>query len=416
VPKTRRLSDANLVRRSQQGDRRAFGALVGRYDWRLRGLAFALLLDRGEMDAALASAYLRAWRDVVRISTKDDVPAWLYRISYNACVDRLRLGRPGARPVRAAGDFAAGLAALPDADRVALVLVDREGFGVTAAARIMGVSPAQVESRVTAARARIAPHVPVAPPAAAPSPKPAAEAEPAPEPASESDENVTSPEPEPAAAVPRRANGRGAPAGATSGNGRAAHAGNGTEPPATDEPAPDARTDDVDPDGTDDPVTDEPVTDEPVTDEPGTEDAGTDGDTDPEADATSVDDGDDIPPEVDGDDAAEARDDGQAANEAADGDAADAGGNDGHDVAAAADGDAADAGGNGDHDASDGGNGAGADDGGNGDHDASDGGNGAGAGAPGDGNRGRGRRARKRAAHAARQAGADEQVASGDAS
>ncbi len=81
MPTTRRQSDASLVRRSQQGDRRAFGALLGRYDTRLRGLAYALLLDPASMDAALASAYLRAWRDVVRLTAKDHVGAWLYRVT-----------------------------------------------------------------------------------------------------------------------------------------------------------------------------------------------------------------------------------------------------------------------------------------------------------------------------------------------
>ncbi len=110
VPNTRRQSDASLVRRSQQGDRRAFGALVGRYDARLRGLAYALLLDPPSMDAALSSAYLRAWRDVVRLTAKDDAGAWLYRVTYNACIDALRRdGTPAAaarrspRPVPACG-------------------------------------------------------------------------------------------------------------------------------------------------------------------------------------------------------------------------------------------------------------------------------------------------------------------------
>ncbi len=182
MPKTRRLSDANLVRRSQQGDRRAFGALVGKYDWRLRGLAFALLLDRGEMDAALASAYLRAWRDVVRVSPKDDIAAWLYRMAYNSCVDRLRLGRAGgageARPGGGAGvsrrgrssGIVAGLRGLSETDRVALVLIDREGFSIPAAARIMGMPPGSVEASLTAARAHLADHLPATPPTAASEP------------------------------------------------------------------------------------------------------------------------------------------------------------------------------------------------------------------------------------------------------
>ena len=142
MPNTRRQSDASLVRRSQQGDRRAFGALVGRYDARLRGLAYALLLDPPSMDAALSSAYLRAWRDVVRLTAKDDAGAWLYRVTYNACIDALRRdGTPAAAaatpPTRPG--LRAGLASLSPSERVALVLVDREGFTPDAAARILGL-------------------------------------------------------------------------------------------------------------------------------------------------------------------------------------------------------------------------------------------------------------------------------------
>jgi RNA polymerase sigma-70 factor, ECF subfamily len=174
------VSDANLVRRSQQGDRRAFSALVGRYDWRLRGLAFALLLDRGEMDAALSAAYLRSWRDIVRVTTKDDIAAWLYRNAYNACVDRLRLGRSA---VRAGGRAPQGagvptgvvpvLAAMPETERVALVLIDREGFTPEAAARIMGLPVAMVDDRLAAARASLAEHLATVAPAPTPSATPA---------------------------------------------------------------------------------------------------------------------------------------------------------------------------------------------------------------------------------------------------
>jgi DNA-directed RNA polymerase specialized sigma24 family protein len=176
VPNTRRLSDANLVRRSQQGDRRAFGALLGRYDRRLRGLAHVLLLDITDMDTALGVAYLRAWRDVVRITPKDDIGAWLYRATYNACIDQLRRdGRPAPRRHRG---VRRGLAELAPLDRVAAVLVDREEFSPGAAARILGMTPAVLEERLAVARAALAGYLPG--PAVAPEPAPPAAAPTAP--------------------------------------------------------------------------------------------------------------------------------------------------------------------------------------------------------------------------------------------
>jgi RNA polymerase sigma-70 factor, ECF subfamily len=189
MARTTSVTDTRLMRRSQQGDRRAFRALLTRYDWRLRGLAHALLLDPGRVDAVLRLAYVKAWREVVRIDPRDDASAWLYRVVYNACIDVLRREsrRIGAAPLAALDvpDAAAdappepalpaatgngaspaptdarrrrlveALAALAPVDRVAVVLVDRERFAPEAAARILGLTPEVVETRVAGARARL---------------------------------------------------------------------------------------------------------------------------------------------------------------------------------------------------------------------------------------------------------------------
>lgn len=189
MARTTSVTDTRLMRRSQQGDRRAFRALLTRYDWRLRGLAHALLLDPGRVDAVLRLAYVKAWREVVRIDPRDDASAWLYRVVYNACIDVLRREsrRIGAAPLAALDvpDAAAdappepalpaatgngaspaptdarrrrlveALAALAPVDRVAVVLVDREGFAPEAAARILGLTPEVVQARLVGARVRL---------------------------------------------------------------------------------------------------------------------------------------------------------------------------------------------------------------------------------------------------------------------
>ncbi|MGH9227490.1 MAG: sigma-70 family RNA polymerase sigma factor [Acidimicrobiales bacterium] len=189
MPRNSSVTDTRLVRRSQQGDRRAFRALLTRYDWRLRGLAHALLLDPGGVDAVLRLAYVKAWREVVRVDPREDAAAWLYRVVYNACIDGLRRegNRIGAAPSTAAdapdavdavsppvqpmptgGNGASSatterrqarvvgaLATLAPADRVAVVLVDREGFAPEAAARILGLTPDGVAARLAGARVRI---------------------------------------------------------------------------------------------------------------------------------------------------------------------------------------------------------------------------------------------------------------------
>lgn len=242
MPRNTSVPDARLVRRSQQGDRRAFRALLTRYDWRLRGLAHALLLDPGRVDAVLRVAYVRAWREVVRIDPRQDAAAWLYRLVYNACIDGLRrestrigaapptaadvadtvdaadaadaavasadppvepqpAGGNGDRPATTGGRGAQvveALATLAPADRVAVVLVDREGFAPETAARILGLTREVLQARVVGARARLAkqladvlaaPPAPPAPSAPAEEAAPVEEDEPAEaEPAGQSDE------------------------------------------------------------------------------------------------------------------------------------------------------------------------------------------------------------------------------------
>lgn len=166
--------DGDLVDRILDGDRDAFARVLRRHDARLRGLASKLLGgDRHRMDDAMQEAYVRAYRALPRFRRDADLGSWLYRITYNACIDELRRSRrrpapvdtadagwepPSSRPtpervVGAADAAARALAALPDDQRVTVVLVDGEGFDNVTAARILGVAPGTVASRLSRARA-----------------------------------------------------------------------------------------------------------------------------------------------------------------------------------------------------------------------------------------------------------------------
>lgn len=159
-------------------DPAAFTDLVRRHDDRLRGLAYKLLGgDRERMEDALQEAYINAYRALPRFRGDADVGSWLYRIVYNACMDELRRGGRQAEPVDTSAAAQAGgassqdpgpervvaardaatraLAALPDNQRVIVVLVDGEGFDPQAVAEMLGIAPGTVRSRLFRGRAAL---------------------------------------------------------------------------------------------------------------------------------------------------------------------------------------------------------------------------------------------------------------------
>ena len=150
-------------------DSAAFVALVRAHDPRLRRLAHRLLARDERVDDVLQEAYVRAFRSLPALREDAHVGTWLYRITYNCCIDELRSSARRPRPVATVDEAVApgaepglrvalgtvvrdALAALPDDQRVAVVLVDGEGFDYNDAAEILGVPRGTVASRVARAR------------------------------------------------------------------------------------------------------------------------------------------------------------------------------------------------------------------------------------------------------------------------
>jgi len=169
---TDRSSDPELVELARRGDRGAFDELLRRHDDRMRGLAYRLLADRHAMDDALQEAYVNAYGGLARFKAGSNFGTWLYRVTYNACIDEIRRGKrrpeadegageePSGQPgpervVSAAETVRTALAELPVSQRVTVVLVDGEGFDHQEVAKILGVAPGTVASRLHRARATL---------------------------------------------------------------------------------------------------------------------------------------------------------------------------------------------------------------------------------------------------------------------
>jgi len=107
-------SKLETLEKARGGDQHAFSLLLRQHDERMRALAWKLLGDRDRMDDALQEAYVKAWRSLGGFREDADFGTWLYRITYNACMDELRRSRP---TVAAAALVAvAGIAAVTRSD------------------------------------------------------------------------------------------------------------------------------------------------------------------------------------------------------------------------------------------------------------------------------------------------------------
>ncbi len=166
------VDDRRLIAAHLTGDPDAFSTIVRRHADRLWAVALRTTGDPEEAADAVQDAMVSALRYADHYRGDAAVSTWLHRIVVNASLDRLR--RKAARPSVPLGerDVVAGtdqhaatvarldvhsaLAKLPEAQRVALVLVDLEDIPVAEAAQLLGVAEGTVKSRCSRARVALA--------------------------------------------------------------------------------------------------------------------------------------------------------------------------------------------------------------------------------------------------------------------
>ncbi|HEX5310021.1 MAG TPA: sigma-70 family RNA polymerase sigma factor [Solirubrobacteraceae bacterium] len=165
-------SDERLVGYARAGHERAFEALVQRYRRQLLAYCRRLLLSEQRAEDALQQALLQAWVALRNGNEVSEPRAWLYRIVHNAAVQTLRVSRydycqlseslsgadaPQADLERriAVREALAGLAALPEMQREALLRTAIEGHTHQQAAADLGLSEPALRGLVYRARASL---------------------------------------------------------------------------------------------------------------------------------------------------------------------------------------------------------------------------------------------------------------------
>jgi RNA polymerase sigma-70 factor (ECF subfamily) len=167
------VTDDELVRAFQRGEREAFDELVRRWERPIRGAAFRLVGSEDEARDVTQEAFLKAYRSLGGFKGEAKFSSWLYQIALNLCRDRMRR-RKGRTFVslegeatahedgRAAGPTAlelvvardtaravsAAVAELPDEQREVVILKEYEGLTFAEVAEVLGVPSSTVKTRM----------------------------------------------------------------------------------------------------------------------------------------------------------------------------------------------------------------------------------------------------------------------------
>lgn len=178
--------DQALVERAQQGDKRAFGMLVEKYQRKLARLLSRMVRDQAEVEDVVQESFIKAYRALPNFRGDSAFYTWLYRIGINTAKNYLvSMGRrpqvlndveiEDAENFEDANELRTSetpeselmtkeigktvnetIAGLPEELRVAITLRELEGLSYEEIATLMECPIGTVRSRIFRAREAIA--------------------------------------------------------------------------------------------------------------------------------------------------------------------------------------------------------------------------------------------------------------------
>jgi RNA polymerase sigma-70 factor, ECF subfamily len=160
-------SDVALMERLAAGDTAALACLVKRHQDRVRIVAYRHTQRWDAADDIAQETFLRVWRAAATYRASASFTTWLYRVVVNLCLDwsrKPRLARipesvPAPNHREAAAETSArvqaAVAALPERQRMVIVLHRFEAMSHQQIAEVTGWSTSAVESLVVRAYASL---------------------------------------------------------------------------------------------------------------------------------------------------------------------------------------------------------------------------------------------------------------------
>lgn len=161
-----RATDRQLVQRTREGDREAFGALVDRYRDMVYGLGYHLTRDFEAARDLAQEAFVRAYLKLGQLREPDKFAGWLRRMVVNMHRNQSRRGTMPTAPLGEADRPARtqsqpseievvvreALSKLREPERLALTLHYINGYSQAEIGSFLGVRPETVKTRLARAR------------------------------------------------------------------------------------------------------------------------------------------------------------------------------------------------------------------------------------------------------------------------
>lgn len=177
----RELDDTALVRLSRDGSTLAFAELTHRHTPRLTALAMRMLRNPADAQDVVQDAFVAAWRKLHTFREEASFGSWVYRITTNGCLMKLRSKRrrpevplydaegdwerPVLDPSKGASErhldrelgsaIEAAMDTLPDGYRTVFVLADLEHRSMREIALVLNLSVPNTKTRLHRARLRL---------------------------------------------------------------------------------------------------------------------------------------------------------------------------------------------------------------------------------------------------------------------
>jgi RNA polymerase sigma-70 factor (ECF subfamily) len=84
------LNDQHYINLVIGGDSHAFAVLVDRYKNFVFTLSIKMLQNREEAEEVSQDVFIKVYRSLQKFKTESKFSTWLYRVTYNTCLDRMR--------------------------------------------------------------------------------------------------------------------------------------------------------------------------------------------------------------------------------------------------------------------------------------------------------------------------------------